>query len=234
MIGGVVYRIGPTDRSIVAAGWLAVWSVAVAFWLMFKPWPYPVVTTLAALTPWAAIRMVRRDPELSLFEAQNNPGSGNLTLSWAMPSIALSIPSFQQHFVDVGGLLAVAAGLGALLWTTMLLVDTHGRNLMAMTFAAVIAFAWGWGVISTVDVLVGRGDFKVVEGLVEDADAPTRRYGPSLYVSAMINGRRETFDDLPVSRGVYALHPIGSSVCVEIHKGLLGSRHVYAVTCPLV
>jgi len=233
MIGGVVYRIGPSDRSLVAAGWLAVWSVAVAFWLMFKPWPYPVVMTLAALTPWAAIWLVRRDPELSLFEAKGMPGAENLTLAWSMPALALCVPSFRQHFMDYGGLLAVAAGLGAVLWISMIIADTHGRNLTTKAFAAVIAFAWGWGVVSAVDLAVTRNDFTVVKGVVEDAYWPSRG-GPSLYVSATVDGRRDIFDELSVTADIYGLHPIGAPICVEIHKGLLGSRHAYAVTCPLV
>ncbi|MBI1683981.1 hypothetical protein [Caulobacter hibisci] len=233
MIGGVVHRIGPSDRSIVAAGWLAVWSMAVAFWLLFKPWPYPVVMILAALTPWATIWLVRRDPELSLFESQRQPGSGNLALAWGLPSLALAIPSFHQHFVDYGGLLVVAIGLGAVLWTAMVVADTHGRNRTAMAFAAVVAFAWGWGVVTAIDLALTRNNFTVVKGVVEDADWP-RRGGPSLYVGATVDGRRETFDNLNVTQAIYGLHPIGAPICVEIHKGLLGSRHVYAVTCPLV
>ncbi len=233
MIGNVVRRMGPEPRSLAAAGWLAVWSALVTFWLLFKPWPYPLVVTLVALTPWAAIWLTRRDAELSLFEARDRPGSGNLSLAWFLPSLGLSLSSFDQHFMDFGGLLVMAGVLGAALWTALLVVDTHGRGWMAMAFAALIAFVWGWGVVTTVDLLVSRNDFTVVEGVVENAIWPSRS-SPSLDVSATVNGRREAFDSLNVTRGVYALHPVGTSICIEIHKGLLGSRHAYAVTCPLV
>lgn len=233
MIGHSIRRVGPKRRSLVAAGWLAAWSVLVTVWLMFKPWPYPLVVTLAALTPWTAIWLARRDLGLSLFEAHDRPGSGNLTMVLFAPSFALGTTSLDQHFIDFGGLLAASVVLGAALWTALLVVDTHGRGWMAMAFAALIAFVWGWGVVTTVDLLVSRNDFTVVEGVVENAIWPSRS-SPSLDVSATVNGRREAFDSLNVTRGVYVLHPVGTSICIEIHKGLLGSRHAYAVTCPLV
>ncbi|KSB91385.1 hypothetical protein AS593_10955 [Caulobacter vibrioides] len=233
MIGNVVHRMGPAPRSLAAAGWLATWSVLVGLWLMFRPWPYPLVMTLAALTPWSAVWLAWRDPELSLFEARDRPGSGNLTLVLLAPSLALGATSLDQHFMDFGGLLAAAGVLGAVFWTAVVIADTHGRSWGAMAVAAIIAFAWGWGVVTTVDLLASRNDFTIVEGVVEDAIWPSRG-SPSLNVSATVNGRRETFDDLNVTRAVYGLHPVGTSICIEIHKGLLGSRHAYAVTCPLV
>lgn len=231
MIGNAARRIGPEPRSPVAAGLLTAWSVVAAGWLLFKPWPYLLVVLLVALTPWMAVWLIRRDPDLSLMSPHPGQGQQGLFLVWSLPAFALVVASVRHHFMDYGALLAIGAALGALLFAALVVAETDGRTVCATLFAAAFAGAWGWGVVALTDVWRARDNFTVSKGVVQRAEWH-RRGGHQLTISAMVDGRPAVFDGLSVTEPFYALHPVGAPVCVEIHKGLAGARHVYASACP--
>ncbi|MDG2529113.1 hypothetical protein [Caulobacter endophyticus] len=67
--------------------------------------------------------------------------------------------------------------------------------------------------------------------MIDDIGA-TARDEPTFDVTATVAGRRRTFEGLVVSEAIYASHPSGGPICLEVHRGLLGARYVYAVACP--
>lgn len=211
--------------------WLAVASVAIAGWTLLAPRPYALTVLLSAMTPWAAVILVRLRPELSLFGGERRSGAEELAMTLAASAAALFFRSLDHRFLNPAALVAASALPGAVLWAAMMAADRRRESRGTMICAALVAWLWGWGLLAYADVALNRTHFEIITGRITNMVLSASGSG-EMNVVAVVDGRERTFEALPVSDAVYASHYMTGPICLEIHTGLLGVRHVYATACP--
>jgi hypothetical protein len=218
-------------------GWLNLAStvsfvvgMGVSAWLWLWPTPYLLAVLACAIAPVAALAWIWRWRGLVGIEGPEKRIGGDVTYLFIGPPLAIALRAMTDyHLLDVGPSLLAAAMVALLFAGLILFIESTTRNLLFGSFFLVTALAYVWGLLVIANGALEWKPPVVVRGVVTAADGPADD-DPTLTISAPLLDRPVKHIDVTAIR--FTASPVGSAICLDIHRGLLGWRHAYVIDCP--
>ncbi|MBS0408600.1 MAG: hypothetical protein JSR86_01700 [Proteobacteria bacterium] len=229
----------PQSNSDPSKRWILRWNLAavvLAVWAGLWPHPFALVAGLCGAAPIAALFIARRAGGLlgtTVWVGRGRPTIGPLAI---FPPIALvlHIAGTTKFMALDGFILPGAAGAGAAVIATVMLLPQSGRRSLDWLAVAALGAAVGVGLFAAADLATEAEparDFRPV--VIEQDISSSSRSGPHYYLTLSAWSDQPRGERFTVSQAVYYQTPVGGVVCLERHTGGLGVDWFELNGCPL-
>jgi len=221
-------RLGLTTRLVQVASYL---SYGIYLWVMVYPHPYRWAIGAAALMPLLATGLVLSSRGMVVWSNEKATARPNVVgVIWGATG-ALALRAFLDlDLLDWPSLVAVSFAIGiAVAWMLAPKQETAGRTLLSVLVIAVLPAAYVYGAAAQLNVMFDSSPGEVFRLGVHDHHESTGR-NPTYELSVGPWGGRPA-GTLSITRDLYRQVPVGSTVCVYRHAGLLKIRWFYVDHC---